>query len=205
MASVRESRFEAIYHVTDSSGSGSEKHNTTFFNAVLKDFIAKYDIKSILDLACGNFESMEDIVKECGISYLGADISKTIVRRNNERFQPIPFIQMDALTADLSVYGHELLLFRHVVQHLNFNDAQLAIRNIFKSGCKYLLINHQEGLTVNEDRSVRECGWDNQMYNLNIEPFSLKANELYNVNVADMDGHVVDRGQRECYSFYRLR
>ena len=198
---LRENRYNNIYKITKSSGCGSYKENTTYFNKLLIEFIQNNNIKSILDLGCGNFESMENIVNDLDIEYIGADISEIIVEHNKQKYSK-NFIKLDVVNSDLKDFNNDLIIFRHIIQHLNYNDSQSAINNIFNSKCKYLLVNHQDGLIKNEDNNIQEIDWDNQMYNLNIHPFNLKEKEIQ--NITDIDNHVIDRGQHECYSFYKI-
>jgi SAM-dependent methyltransferase len=203
MFEIRKNRFNNLYSgEIKSSGCGSEKVNTVYFNKILSTFIKDNNIKTILDLGCGNFESMEDIVNHHNLNYVGADISDTIVNYNKQKYTNINFINFDVVNTELTNFNQDLIIFRHIIQHLNYNDSQNAIKNIFNSKCKYVLINHQDGLKVNEDKNIKENGWDNQMYNLNIEPFNLKDKEI--LNLTDIDKHVIDRGQHECYSFYKI-
>ena len=206
MENTRKTRFNNIYKTTFSSGCGSEPENITFFNHFLHNFIQEKNIKSILDLACGNFKSMNQICNNNPmLQYIGTDISEIIIQHNIEHNiinNNIQFMILDVVKDNISHFTQDLIVFRHVIQHLNYNDAQTVIRNIFNSGCKYLLINHQSGLTTNIDKNIVELGWDNQMYNLNIEPFHLKKYEL--MSVKDVDKHVNDRGQNECYSIYEI-
>jgi hypothetical protein len=145
---------------------------------------------------------MEDIVTDLNIDYTGGDISQVIIDYNKEKYNDIKFMKLDALTSDLRSFDQDLIIFRHILQHLNYDNSQLAIKNIFISKCKYVLINHQDGLLINEDKHIHEVDWQNQMYNLNIEPFNLKECEI--LKIKDIDNHVVDHGQNECYSFYKI-
>lgn len=201
MSLIRENRFNNIYKTTKSSGCGSYKENTIFFNKFLIEFVKNNNIKSILDIGCGNFESMEDIVNEFDINYLGTDISEIIIQHNKQKYGK-NFIKLDVVNTELNIYNQDLIIFRHIIQHLNFKDSQEAIKNIFNSNCKYLLVNHQDGLIENKDKNIQENGWENQMYNLNIHPFNLKNYEI--LKITDIDNHVIDRGQHECYSFYEI-
>jgi len=199
----RTSRFNQIYSNSSSSGHGSYEENTVLFRDHLVKIIKEYDIKSILDLACGNYIAVKDIVENNNIKYIGADISIKIIEHNKKTYPDQEFICLDAITSNLSQYSCDLIIFRHVIQHLNYTDAQKAIDNIYKSKSKYLIINHQRGLRANVDNNIQEHGWDNQMYNLNIAPFHLQNKEL--LYIKDDDKHVVDRGgQNECYSLYTL-
>jgi SAM-dependent methyltransferase len=172
------------------------------FRENILHIIKEYDIKSILDLACGNYIVIKDIVDTNNIKYIGADISTKIIEHNKQNYPEQQFICLDAITDDLSKFKSDLVIFRHVIQHLNYTDAIKAIDNIQKSKSKYLIINHQRGLNTNIDNKIQECGWANQMYNLNIAPFNLKKCELWYIK--DVDKHVIDRGQEECYSLYNI-
>lgn len=200
---TRIGRFNQIYSNSASSGHGSYEENTVFFRSHLLQIIRQYNIKSILDLACGNYIAVKDIIENNDIKYIGADISIKIIEHNKKTYPEQEFICLDAITSDLSEYKCDLIIFRHVIQHLNYTDSQNAIDNIYKSSSKYLFINHQRGLHVNEDSHIQENGWANQMYNLNIAPFHLQNKEL--LYIKDYDKHVVDRGgQEECYSLYSI-
>lgn len=200
---TRRERYNNIYSNSTSSGHGSYEENTVLFRDYLSEVIAKYNIKSILDLACGNYVAVKDIIANNNIKYIGADISIKIIEHNKKTYPEQEFICLDAITGDLSHYNCDLIIFRHVIQHLNYTDAQKAVDNIYTSKSTYLFINHQRGLRVNEDSRIQEDGWANQMYNLNIAPFHLQNKEL--LYIKDADKHVVDRGgQDESYSLYAI-
>lgn len=200
---TRTERYNNIYSESSSSGPGSLPENTVLFRSYLSEVITKYNITSILDLACGNYIAVKDIIENNNIKYIGADISIKIIEHNKKTYPEQEFIYLDAITSDLSEYNCDLIIFRHVIQHLNYIDAQKAVDNIFKSQSKYLFINHQRGLQINEDHHIPENHWENQMYNLNIAPFHLQDKEL--LFIKDCDNHVVDRGgQEESYSLYSI-
>ena len=198
----RSNRFNNIYLNSSCSGNGSYCENTILFRETLLKIIKKYNILSILDLACGNYISVKDIIDNSNIKYIGADISIKIIEHNQKKYPEQKFIYLDAITNDLSIYKCDLIIFRHVIQHLNYKDAIKSIHNIYKSKSKYFIINHQRGLNKNIDKNVQEHMWENQMYNLNIEPFNLINKEI--LYVKDYDKHVIDKGQEECYSLYTI-
>ena len=199
---IRLNRFNDIYTNSTCSGFGSLEENTILFRKYLLEIIDKYNIHSILDLACGNYTAVKDIICNNNIKYIGADISTKIIEHNKKTYPEQEFICFDAITGDLSQYNCDLIIFRHVIQHLNIIDAKKAIDNIYKSKSKYLIVNHQRGLSLNIDNKIKEKGWENQMYNLNLEPFNLEKNEL--LYIKDTDNHVIERGQQECYSIYKI-
>ena len=85
--SIRENRFNQIYLKSNCSGSGSFKENTVLFRENLLEIIKKYNINSILDLACGNYIAIKDIIDNTNIKYIGADISTKIIEHNKKNIQ----------------------------------------------------------------------------------------------------------------------
>lgn len=204
----RVERFDKIYLNQSSSGCGSFPENTNLFRDNLNLLIKKYNIKSILDLACGNFICLKDIViNNPDIRYIGADISNNIIEDNKKKYPEQSFICLDAITDDLSKFNCDLIIFRHVIQHLNFKNANLAINNIYKSNCKFLLINHQKGISSNNDNKIKEIHWANQAYNLYLPPFNLKNKELE--CLIDNDKHVFlhknHKERQECFSLFSIK
>ena len=65
------------------SGDGSTIKETGATRKILESVIKKYEIKSLLDIPCGDFNWMKLInYKEC--SYSGADIVKQIIDKNKK-------------------------------------------------------------------------------------------------------------------------
>ncbi len=56
------------------------------FRENILHIIKEYDIKSILDLACGNYIVIKDIVDTNNIKYIGADISTKIIEHNKQNY-----------------------------------------------------------------------------------------------------------------------
>lgn len=203
---IRRERFEKIYQKEISSGDGSRYENTVFFREILDNIIDKYQIKSIVDLGCGDFISTKAILDIYPkIQYLGLDISHTIINDNQEKYPNYNFQIFDAVLDDLSFYKYDLIIFRHTLQHLNYQNAQKVINNIKNSSCKYLLVNHQLGLKTNDDNKLKEIDWENQMYNLNVEPFNM--NKLPTKELEkwyDNEKNRIQFGQEETYSLYMI-
>lgn len=203
---IRRERFEKIYQKEISSGDGSRYENTVFFREILDNIIDKYQIKSIVDLGCGDFISTKAILDIYPkIQYLGLDISHTIINDNQEKYPNYNVQIFDAVLDDLSFYKYDLIIFRHTLQHLNYQNAQKVINNIKNSSCKYLLVNHQLGLKTNDDNKLKEIDWENQMYNLNVEPFNM--NKLPTKELEkwyDNEKNRIQFGQEETYSLYMI-
>jgi hypothetical protein len=64
------------------SGNGSELKNTIKLRSELPYLFVKYNIKSILDIPCGDFNWMKE-VDLTNIEYKGADIVESLINLNN--------------------------------------------------------------------------------------------------------------------------
>jgi len=149
------------------SGVGSEIEQTRSLIAELEKLINDMNIKSILDIPCGDFTWMK-MVDLTGIKYTGADIVDDLIKNNTELYGKDTgrkFIVMDLITEPLP--ENELLIVRDCLVHLSFNDAKAAIENIRTSGCRYLLTTTFPGYRSNYD--ITTGGW--RRLNLNKEPF----------------------------------
>ncbi len=78
--------FTQIYHsnrwgsAESVSGFGSEIKNTEVLAAALPRLFRELDIRTLLDLPCGDFNWMSRVNMD-GIDYLGADIVEALVER----------------------------------------------------------------------------------------------------------------------------
>ena len=134
------------------SGSGSTFAMTTSIRSLLPIIFEKFEIKSILDAPCGDFNWMK-LVDLNGISYLGGDIVEPLVANLNRNYSSkfISFMQFD-ITID-SFPKSDLVLNRDCLFHLSYRDIQLTLSNFLKSGSKYFLSTSYEngGKFINAD------------------------------------------------------
>lgn len=139
-----EEKFTKIYRkniwgdIESASGPGSNMEATKKIREELPDLIKKMEVKSVLDIPCGDFTWMAhvDVALE---NYIGADLVKEIVKKNIERYA-LPnrsFACLD-LTAD-PLPRTDMLLVRDCLVHFSYNDIWRAIENIKRSGSTYLL------------------------------------------------------------------
>ena len=134
------------------SGSGSTLAMTTSIRSLLPIVFKKFEINSILDVPCGDFNWMK-LVDLNGISYLGGDIVEPLVADLNRNFSSnsISFRQFD-ITIDLFPKS-DLVLNRDCLFHLSYRDIELTLSNFLKSGSKYFLSTSYEngGKFMNAD------------------------------------------------------
>ena len=120
------------------SGSGSNIIQTKNILRELPKVVRKYEIKSILDLPCGDFYWMKEFNFK-NLEYIGADIVSELIEKNIKEFstQNIKFKNLDLIANDLPYC--DLLFCRDCLVHFSFDDIFKALKNIKRSKFKYIL------------------------------------------------------------------
>ncbi len=163
-----------------------ELKNTEKLRDELDVLIERFDIQSLLDIPCGEFTWMTQVVKR-GIEYRGADIVPELIARNKELFPSTQFDVMDITRSALP--KADLIFVRDCFGHLSEKHIQASIENIQKSGSRYLLAGSFTKLSANYD--IRDGGW--RPVNLMIKPFSLKPQYLINEDCREGYPHYNDK------------
>lgn len=100
-----------------------------------KFFLSKLDeIKSILDVGCGNGELAAQMYKKCH-NITGFDVSARAISSARARFPWITFIQ--GRVEDLPLQKHELVVLSHILEHL---DDPVNLLKKVKNVATYLYI-----------------------------------------------------------------
>ena len=120
------------------SGPGSTLEETKLLREEIKRVVFEKGIKSVVDIPCGDFHWMKEIVFNFDY-YTGGDIVEAAVKTNNERYgnSRIKFIHFDIVNDEIP--EGDLLIVRDVIGHFPIEDGIKIIDNILKSKCKYLL------------------------------------------------------------------
>lgn len=138
--------FEEIYQTNtwgsdeSLSGGGSTENRTRELRDEIKKLIQDFNIGSIVDCGCGDFNWMRKLLADVEVDYLGLDIASTVIRRNIESYgnDKIKFREHD-LVENIPPTG-DLLICREVLFHLSHADIRHAITNVCNSGSKYFLV-----------------------------------------------------------------
>lgn len=77
------------------SGSGSNENITKKYSSKLIQLLEKYNIKSIFDLPCGDFQWMHKIVKQKKIDYIGGDILSALIKNLKKKYKNYKFLNFD--------------------------------------------------------------------------------------------------------------
>jgi SAM-dependent methyltransferase len=151
---------------TDSvSGAGSTAAQTTRIVAELPRLLRDLNIRSLLDIPCGDFFWMRQ-VDLTGIQYTGADIVPELIERNRQyETRNVRFQIMDLLTSSLPKV--DLVLSRDCFIHLSHTDVFRALANLERSGSEFLLTTTFPRHPRNRDI----CTGEFRVLNLESEPY----------------------------------
>jgi len=168
--------FSEIYHQnawrgTESiSGTGSTSDQTETIVRELPLLLQKYEVKTILDLPCGDFHWMKNV--ELGnIDYVGGDIVTELINENNMHYRRdrVQFRKLDLIKDELPTV--DLIFCRDCLVHLSFSDVLRALKNICRSNVLYLLTT--TFADRDENRDILTGDW--RTLNLRIAPFNMPA------------------------------
>lgn len=209
--------FEEIYEnngfgsLESKSGPGSTLEETKKLREKIKNLIKDKNIKSVVDIPCGDFNWMKEIVFNFD-SYIGGDIVEQAIEENNKRYSnsSIKFIHFDILKDNIP--KGDLLIVRDIIGHLPLNDGVTVISNILKSECKYLLsttwakkIGDTWAVCTEDEVDRQNEGVEYGRFypvNLMAEPFNLpKADEYLE---EDVIVHNFEKGNRKVLALWDL-
>lgn len=149
------------------SGPGSESVQTQQLRDQLPGVLDRFGVRALLDLPCGDFGWLSAVDLDVE-RYIGADIVTDLVKMNAERFRddPVREFRVLDLTGD-PLPKTDLVLCRDCLVHLSFADIERALRNLRRSGSRYLLTTTFTELGTNTDIATGD--W--RPLNLCREPF----------------------------------
>jgi hypothetical protein len=152
------------------SGLGSEPEAASQLVAELPALLARFDIKTLLDLPCGDFGWLAGVRLELD-SYVGADIVGELVELNTAKYATadarIGFRRLDLLSDPLPAM--DAVLCRDCLVHLSYANIARAFENLAASGSRWLIATT---FTDHDDnRDVVDGDW--RLLNLQARPFNL--------------------------------
>lgn len=120
------------------SGVGSEINNTQVIINELPKLFSEFDIHTVLDIPCGDFNWMRYVDLK-GIDYIGADIVGDLIEKNKKKHEKnnVKFEKLNLVSDKLPKV--DLVLCRDCFGHFSYEDIFRAVNNIRDSGSKYLL------------------------------------------------------------------
>lgn len=187
--------FTDIYHQnawrgTESiSGTGSTADQTDLIVKHIPLLFQRYQVRSMLDLPCGDFHWMQR-VDLSGVDYIGGDIVPELINGNNQRYRKsgVQFKKLNLMTDDLP--STDLIFCRDCLVHLSFADARRALQNICRNDIRYLLTTTFTDRQENQD--ILTGDW--RTLNLQLPPFSLPPPlEIINEGCTEGEGAYSDK------------
>src|SRR5215469_13142439 len=171
-------QFEEIYSENKwlhGSGEGSQPHHTKSYVSFLQDFLGKNNIKSVVDMGCGDWQ-FSQFIDWKGIDYQGFDVVTSVIEANKKRFSS-PGVRFNLAAgngADLPVAN--LLIAKDVLQHWS-NESVKAFLPNFKKYDYCLITNcvNPNGNTTNDN--IENGGF--RYLDLRLPPFAIQAEELF--------------------------
>ena len=176
------------------SGPGSTVSITKTIRGLIPDLIARYEIKSILDIPCGDFNWMKEVDLST-VNYTGADLVADLIQENRKKYlrTNINFVQLDLIANQLP--KADLVLTRDCMVHLSFSDCADAIKNLKNSGSRLLLTTTFPEVSENQDIKTGEF----RKINLLSEPFLLPSPlEIYSEN------HDININPNKCLGLWEI-
>jgi 2-polyprenyl-3-methyl-5-hydroxy-6-metoxy-1,4-benzoquinol methylase len=170
------------------SGTGSSIEQTASLRYELPSLFKKLDIKSVLDIPCGDFNWMKE-TDLSGITYIGADIVTKLINTNKKYGKENVSFEVLDLTNDM-LPKSDLIICRDCFVHLSFNDIYASLKNIISSDSKYLLTTSFPSCNLNYDIASGE--W--RVLNFEIHPFNFpKPLLVINENCTEANGRYSDK------------
>jgi hypothetical protein len=117
------------------SGPGSTAEQTVRLAAGFDAAVKELGVKSICDVACGDFRWLSRTAS-ASLVLSASDVVPSIVDRNRQLYPSVNFAVRDVCSDPIP--RCDLVLARDVFVHLSFDAISRAIRNVKKSGARYL-------------------------------------------------------------------
>ena len=162
------------------SGIGSNLKNTKNLIEQLPLLINKFEIQTIFDAPCGDFNWMKHLLKKVNVEYLGADIVEDIINFNIKKYKSdrINFKKINIINDKLP--DSDLMICRDCLGHFSYDDIFLFLNNFVNSKIKFLLLTsslNDQNKFINRDILTG----DFRRIDLFSQPFNFKKNYLFKI------------------------
>lgn len=171
-------RFSDIYKwnlwssAESSSGDGSELASTESLRNWLINNLPKLNIDKFVDASCGDFNWMKLVINELELNYIGLDIVKNIIDKNNSLYASESTSFKVSNICNDQIPSCDLILVRDCLFHLSFDDIDKFLKNIQQTNYKYLLTTTHIVQPGFQNKDI--ISGDFRMINLFDYPFSFK-------------------------------
>jgi 2-polyprenyl-3-methyl-5-hydroxy-6-metoxy-1,4-benzoquinol methylase len=158
---------EDLWH--GGSGAGSKLENVKEYVEVLQKYIDKPEVKTVLDLGCGDWQ-FSKFLDLSSVSYLGVDVVESVIESNSTSYSAsnIKFISRDITTYEVPKV--DLIICKDVLQHLCNKDVVTILVKIITSS-KFSLITNDFKPENTENKDINNG--DYRCLDLTLSPFYL--------------------------------
>ena len=164
--SIMEERFTLIYDKNrwgGGSGTGSKmSRNQQKYIDMLMEVIDKYEVKTICDVGCGDWQ-FSKYIDWGDRKYDGIDCVKSVVETNVKEYQKdnIKFYHK-TISDDYIPTGYDLIIIKDVIQHWTDEDIMKYFTQLIDNN-KYVFAT--SGFQFNRDKSKNEKEWKRDINN----------------------------------------
>lgn len=120
------------------SGLGSDVDKLSDYVKTIRDFVISAEVKSMVDIGCGDFRVGQAIIEGLDVRYTGIDVVKKLIDHNNQTYatDKISFSCLNAAAEPLP--QADLCHIRQVLQHLGNEQIASILKKL--SNFKYAII-----------------------------------------------------------------
>jgi len=171
------------------SGPGSSIIRNVDLLQNLGNFVIENNVKSIIDLGCGDFNWMKLFDFNLIEKYLGVDIVNEMILSNNKTYgnNVISFEQHDITNYPIEIF--DIIICKDVLVHLNFIDALRTLTNIKNSKSTYFL---STTFVDFENININTGQW--RPINLLSTPFNLNPPIMFYPNIEGFKSGWTNKG-----------
>lgn len=133
------------------SGLGSTLEYSKTTRSFINNIINEYQIKTIIDLGCGEMNWQKHLDLTNVISYTGIDVVDQVIKSNIDKFKQdskFKFYTSD-ITELKDSLNVDLLICREVLFHLCLSDVAKVLDIIKSSSAKYVILTSHENTQNN--------------------------------------------------------
>jgi len=119
-----------------SSGPGSSvEFNIQHYIPFLKKFILDNNIKTVVDLGCGDFRCGPFIYNDLSVSYVGYDAYEKVIFHNKENFSPekFKFHHLDFFSEKEKLVSSDMCVLKDVLQHWTMEEIYSFLDYLIES------------------------------------------------------------------------
>jgi SAM-dependent methyltransferase len=120
------------------SGKGTHHPKTIIYMKNIIRLIKSNNIRSVLDIGCGDFTMMSKVLKLVDVYYTGVDLVEEMIRHHQEAYRNAStrFMVLDAVVEELP--EADMVTVRQVLQHLSNIQIQQILNKLRRF--RYVLI-----------------------------------------------------------------